>query len=89
MRRAGRQAPGARCADGAARPRQALAALSATTVPYLYDIAAGTRTPSAKLALHIEDASRAIRVRTGGKSRIVTVREIADIKTQATESEKS
>ena len=69
--------------------RQALASLAATTLPYLYDIAAGTRTPSVTLALYIEDASQAIRVRTGGKSRIVTVREIADIKMQATESEKS
>ncbi len=64
--------------DDAQRDR--LAALAGTTVNYLYNLAGcHRRDPSSSLAVGIEDASRKLHAETKGRTRIVTVRELASM----------
>lgn len=61
-----------------AEQRERLASLAGTTVNYLYNLAGCHRTdPSSSLAVGIEDASRTLHRESRGRTRIVTVRELA------------
>lgn len=58
--------------------RESLAAQAGTTVNYLYSLAGCHRgTPNATLAVGIEDASKDMNRQTKGRTRVVTVRELA------------
>lgn len=58
--------------------RERLAALAGTQVNYLYSLAGCHRgSPRSKLAAGIEDASRALNAETGGRTRVVTMRDLA------------
>lgn len=58
--------------------RDQLAAQAGTTVNYLYGLGTCKReSPNARLAIGIEDASRRLNKETKGRTRIVTVRELA------------
>lgn len=58
--------------------REWLAEQSGTTVNYLYILAGGGRqSPKAALAAALEDASRALSKKTKGRTRIVTMRDLA------------
>lgn len=61
-----------------AEERERLAQDAGTTVNYLYSLAGCHRgTPNATLAVGIEDASRRLSKETRGRTRVVTVRELA------------
>lgn len=58
--------------------RKRLATESGTTVNYLYILAGGGRlSPKASLAVGLEDASRRLNKESKGRTRIVTVRDLA------------
>lgn len=61
-----------------AEERETLAAQAGTKVNYLYGLATCARAaPGSTLAVGIEDASRRLHRDTRGRTRIVTVRELA------------
>ena len=60
--------------------RERLAALAGTKVNYLYSLAGCFRGgPRASLAVAVEDASRKLHAETAGRTRIVTVRDLASM----------
>ena len=61
------------------KQRERFAKQARTSVSYLYALSSGDRSPSAQLALRIEQASERMHKNTNGRSPVVTMRELAEM----------